>query len=65
MPAESFSSPAFDSTVLSHLACPACYKRLRMEPARLVCDACGRAYPIVDGIPVLIVARAVLNSRPE
>ncbi|KAA6457483.1 Trm112 family protein [Acidobacteria bacterium AB60] len=36
------------------LACPACHGELRLDPARLSCLQCGRAYPIRDGIPVLI-----------
>jgi len=51
-------SSAFDAAVLAQLACPACHGDLRREEARLVCIACGRAYPIVDGIPVLIMERA-------
>jgi uncharacterized protein YbaR (Trm112 family) len=42
----------------SQLACPACHGDLRLEGARLVCGGCRRAYPIVDGIPVLIAGRA-------
>jgi len=51
------SSP-FDPAVLSLLACPACLGVLRPGQAQLVCAACARAYPIVDGIPVLIPSRA-------
>lgn len=40
------------------LACPACRDALRLEAGRMVCAGCGRAYPVVDGIPVLIVERA-------
>jgi uncharacterized protein YbaR (Trm112 family) len=29
-----------------------------MEDSRLICAACSRRYPIVDGIPALIVERA-------
>jgi hypothetical protein len=47
-----------DENVLSQLACPACHGDLRCHRARLVCAACHRAYPIVDGIPVLIIDRA-------
>jgi hypothetical protein len=36
------------------LACPACQGGLRLEDERLICEQCGREYPIVDGIPVLI-----------
>jgi len=48
----------FDPAVLSLLACPACRGKLRQEGAHLKCASCGRAYPIVDGIPVLIAERA-------
>jgi len=40
------------------LVCPVCYGRLRFEVATVVCAGCGRTYPIVDGIPVLIPQRA-------
>jgi uncharacterized protein YbaR (Trm112 family) len=36
------------------LACPACHGELRLEGDRVICAGCGRAYPIVDGIPVLV-----------
>jgi uncharacterized protein YbaR (Trm112 family) len=53
----------FDPSVLSRLACPACHGDLRPESSAqsepgLVCTTCARAYPIVDGIPVLIAERA-------
>jgi uncharacterized protein YbaR (Trm112 family) len=47
-----------DQSVLDQLACPACLAALRLSQTHLVCVACARAYPIVDGIPVLIPARA-------
>jgi hypothetical protein len=40
------------------LACPACLGSLRLTERSVDCTACGRIYPIVDGIPVLIVERA-------
>ena len=43
-----------DARVLELLACPACRGNLRVEKDRLVCVACGRGYPVVDGIPVLV-----------
>lgn len=49
----------FDSAVVGQLACPACYGDLRQEDSRLICAGCGRAYPILDGIPVLIAERAL------
>jgi hypothetical protein len=48
----------FDPATLPQLACPACHGALRAENSRLLCITCGRAYPIVDGIPVLIIERA-------
>jgi uncharacterized protein YbaR (Trm112 family)/SAM-dependent methyltransferase len=35
------------------LACPLCKTRLERRGEGLSCAACGRTYPIVDGVPVL------------
>jgi uncharacterized protein len=43
------------ASALDQLACPACFGDLRLDGPRLLCKGCGRIYPIVDGIPVLIV----------
>jgi uncharacterized protein YbaR (Trm112 family) len=51
------SSYLLNETVLSLLACPACLGAFRVDEGRLVCAGCGRSYPIVDGIPVLIAGR--------
>ena len=48
----------FNPAILDQLACPACQGNLRLDDARLVCESCHRAYPIVDGIPALIVEQA-------
>jgi uncharacterized protein YbaR (Trm112 family) len=64
-----------NDSILSQLACPVCHGDLHLHPngdslreapanaGRVVCAECGRAYPIVDGIPVLIVERAFADSR--
>lgn len=44
------------------IACPACYKLLRLEADRLICTGCGRRYPVVDGIPVLIAEAGAVGS---
>jgi uncharacterized protein YbaR (Trm112 family) len=48
--------------LLEILACPHCHAALAVDHERveLVCVAsdCGLAYPIVDGIPVLLVDEA-------
>jgi uncharacterized protein YbaR (Trm112 family) len=58
MPADSTALPALDPSVATQLACPACLGALRLETGKLVCAQCSRAYPIVDGIPVLIAERS-------
>lgn len=56
-----------EAGLLQILACPACHAPLREEEpadgdgtAELVCtgEACGLAYPVRDGIPVLLVDEA-------
>ena len=42
------------ASVLYLLACPACESDLCLDAEALFCPSCGRRYPIVDGIPVMI-----------
>ncbi|MGO8758726.1 MAG: Trm112 family protein [Terracidiphilus sp.] len=65
MPAQPPMPERFDTNVLSQLACPACHGELHLEGARLICGGCRRAYPIVDGIPVLIAERAESAADPS
>lgn len=46
--------------LLEKLACPQCKGRLgyRMSENRLDCPACRLSYPVVDGVPVLLVDEA-------
>jgi len=55
----------FDASVVSQLACPACHRGLRLDGSRLACAGCGRAYPIVDGIPVLIIGRSEMSLNSQ
>lgn len=42
--------------VLGILACPACKSPVeRAGESWLVCAACGRKYPVQDGIPVMLI----------
>ena len=43
---------------LRWLVCPVCHAALRLEPLAICCTGCARLYPIVDGLPVLLAARA-------
>jgi uncharacterized protein len=55
----------FDPAAARELACPVCRGSLCADPARLVCSSCGRAYPVVDGIPVLLAERAEAADEEE
>lgn len=48
--------------LLAVLACPACESRPGVsydeKNQKLVCSACGRKYPVKDGIPVMLVEEA-------
>jgi uncharacterized protein YbaR (Trm112 family) len=48
--------------LLDIVVCPDCHGQLELTGQELVCTACGLAYPVVDGIPVLLVDEA---RRPE
>ncbi len=52
-----------DKALLEILACPVCKTEVRHEESatgeRLVCVSCGRAFPVRDGIPVMLVDEAV------
>jgi uncharacterized protein YbaR (Trm112 family) len=44
------------------LACSACHSSLTLGEEKLICLGCGRAYPIVEGIPILIADRAIQSA---
>ena len=54
MPASPSQPFQLDPALAAQLACPACIGGLTLDAGKLVCTKCGRVYPIVDGIPVLI-----------
>lgn len=47
-----------DKEFLEILACPICKVSVREQGEDLVCTACGRRYPVRDGIPVMLVEEA-------
>ena len=49
-----------DARLLALLCCPLCGQAVRPLPddSGLACDGCGRVYPVVDGIPVMLVEEA-------
>ena len=47
-----------DPELLAILACPVCKAPVRLNENRLICDSCGRRYPIREGIPVMLSEEA-------
>ena len=45
------------------LVCPVCHAALTLTAATVDCTRCGRRYPIVDGLPVLIASRALATTE--
>lgn len=49
-----------DAKLLDILACPTDdHAPLRIEDDVLTCTSCGRRYPVVDGIPALLIDEAL------
>lgn len=46
---------AISPDLLAVLVCPVDKSELRLVEHELVCVACGRRYPIVDGVPNMLV----------
>jgi len=49
-----------DKKLLKILACPKCKGDLKYDEKndRLICEKCKLAYPIKDGIPVMLIEEA-------
>lgn len=47
-----------DEALLKLLVCPKSKAPLKQQGEELICEASGLAYPIVDGIPVLLIEEA-------
>jgi len=41
--------------IIDILACPKCKGELELKDNWLICNSCKLKYPIVDGIPLLVV----------
>lgn len=54
------AAPAFDRRMLDGLICPQTHATLRYDAERqeLISEAAGLAFPIRDGIPVMLVDEA-------
>lgn len=54
-----------DKEFLEILACPACKGEVELDEPdeRIVCQACGRRYPVRNGIPVMLIDEGEMPSR--
>jgi len=55
-----------DPALLAILVCPATRQPLRYDPQaqELISDAAGLAYPIRDGVPVMLIDEARVIGAP-
>lgn len=49
------TAEVIDPELLALLVCPLDKQPVRLSGETLVCTACGRVYPIEDGIPNMLV----------
>ena len=49
---------SIDPKILAVLACPECRAPLDEINSELLCTKCSLAFPILDGIPVLLIDQA-------
>ncbi len=54
-----------DEELKAILVCPACKGDLLFEETRIICPACKKAYPIRDGIPVMLLNEAEPWAPPS
>ncbi|MDI6606443.1 MAG: Trm112 family protein [Candidatus Omnitrophota bacterium] len=47
-----------DKELLDILACPDCKADVEEKDNKIVCKACGKKYPIRDGIPIMLIDEA-------
>jgi hypothetical protein len=59
------AAPEFDPQLLAMLRCPLTRSPLRFENGFLVAEVGGLAYPVRDGIPVMLMEEAKLPAGVE
>ena len=54
-----------DPRLRGRVACPVCMRAFDEGLACLICSQCALAFPIVDGVPILLPARAKKVSKAK
>ena len=49
--------------LLDILVCPVDKAKVHLEGDKLVCEQCGRAYPVRDGIPIMLAEEAEVAGK--
>jgi uncharacterized protein YbaR (Trm112 family) len=49
--------------LLEILVCPVDHAKVKLTGERLICEQCGRAYPVRDGIPIMLVDEAEMTRK--
>ncbi len=49
--------------LLDILVCPVDKAKVNLQGDKLVCEQCGRAYPVRDGIPIMLVDEAEVAGK--
>jgi hypothetical protein len=49
--------------LLEILVCPVDKAKVNLQGDRLLCEQCGRAYPVRDGIPIMLEEEAELPGK--
>ena len=62
MTAKETTASELPASLLEILVCPVDKAKVRPEGMRLVCEKCGRAYPVRDGIPIMIIDEAEMTG---
>lgn len=55
------ASSTASSNIRDLLLCPACHGSLHWSEAEARCRACARTYPVVDGIPILLLDQSAAD----
>ncbi|HWZ01524.1 MAG TPA: Trm112 family protein [Edaphobacter sp.] len=53
------SAQSLTAENLRLIVCPICHQSLQLEEAAMRCQGCGKRYPVVDGIPILLADRTI------
>jgi uncharacterized protein YbaR (Trm112 family) len=46
------------SETIGIMICPKCQGRIKLHGMFIVCEKCGLAYPVIDGVPDMLVEDA-------